>query len=78
MEIHAHEIMHMMLESDGGFSRESLSLASIERFGVDARFHSCSRDGMDVNAVIEFLEIRGKFVARADGFNTLPDRICTH
>ena len=78
MDIHAHEVMHMMLEQDNDFSRESLSQAIIERFGVDARFHSCSQAGMDVPAVIDFLESRGKFVARADGFNTAKDKICNH
>lgn len=78
MEVHAHEVMRMMLEQDGGFSRESLARAIIERFGEDATFHSCSAAGMDVHAVIDFLESRGKFVARDDGFNTEQDRICSH
>lgn len=77
-EIHAHEIMHMMLETEGGFSRESLAQAIVERFGTDARFHSCSAKGMDVEAVIGFLESRGKFVARDEGFNTARDKICNH
>lgn len=78
MEIHAHEVMRLMLELNSDFSRESLSRAIIERFGADASFHSCSQAGMGVDAVIDFLESRGKFVARADGFNTAPDRICNH
>ena len=78
MEIHAHEVMHLMLELDTGFSRESLGLAIIERFGTDAKFHACSRADMGVNEVIDFLESRGKFVARADGFNTAQDKICNH
>lgn len=77
-EIHAHEIMHMMLEHNQGFSRESLVQAIQERFGEDARFHSCSAHGMDVNAIIDFLESRGKFVARVDGFNTARGKICNH
>ena len=60
------------------FSRESLAQAIIERFGADARFCSCSASGMDVEAVITFLESRGKFVAREDGFNTDRNRICNH
>ena len=78
MEIHAHEVMHMMLERDEAFTRESLARAIVERFGEDARFHSCSASGMDVDAVIAFLESRGKFVAREDGFNTARNRICNH
>ena len=78
MEIHAHEVMRLMLELDTDFSRESLTHAIIERFGVDAGFHSCSQAGMGVSAVIDFLESRGKFVARADGFNTAQDKTCNH
>lgn len=78
MEIHAHEVMHMMLEGDGDFSRESLARAIIERFGENARFCSCSASGMNVDAVIDFLESRGKFVPRGDGFNTTQDKICKH
>ena len=77
-DIHAHEVMHMMLEQDEGFSRESLTQAIIKRFGASTRFHSCSASGMDVQAVIDFLESRGKFVARDDGFNTAQDKICNH
>ena len=77
-DTHAHEVMHMMLEQDGGFSRETLSKAIIDRFGTDAKFCSCSTAGMDVNAVIDFLESRGKFVARGEGFSTLESNICDH
>ena len=77
-DIHAHEVMHMMLERDGGFSRESLARAIVERFGETATFRSCSASGMDVETVIDFLESRGKFVALEGGFNTAPDRICNH
>jgi len=77
-EIHAHEVMRMMLERDGGFSRETLAQSIIDRFGVDAKFYACSAGGMDVHAVIDFLESRGKFVARNNGFNTAQDKICNH
>jgi len=77
-EIHAHEVMHMMLENEGGFSRDSLAQAITERFGADARFYACSAGGMNVRTVINFLEERGKFVACDDGFNTVQDRICDH
>ena len=77
-DIHAHEVMHMMLEKDGAFSHESLTRAIIDRFGAGAKFCSCSAAGMDVNAVIDFLESRGKFVARDDGFTTAQDKICNH
>ena len=78
IDIHAHEVMHMMLEQDEGFSRESLTKAIIDRFGADAKFCSCSAAGMDIHAVIDFLESRGKFVERGDGFSTSEGKICNH
>lgn len=78
MDIHAHDVMHMMLESDEAFSRESLARAIAERFGANATFCSCSASGMDVQAVIDFLESRGKFVPMESGFSTAPDKICNH
>ena len=77
-DIHAHEVMHMMLETGEGYTRESLAEAIVERFGADARFRSCSASGMDAPAVVAFLESRGKFVAHDTGFNTAADRICDH
>lgn len=77
-DVHAHEVMHMMLEQNEAFSRESLAQAIIDRFGENARFCSCSAAGMDVDAVIDFLQSRGKFVASDEGFKTARDRICSH
>ena len=78
MDIHAHEVMHMMLESGEAFSRESLARAIVERFGEDATFRSCSAAGMDVDEVIDFLQSRGKFVPMESGFSTAPEKICKH
>ena len=77
-DIHAHEVMHMMLETGEGYTRESLEVAIVERFGPDARFHSCSASNMDAQAVVAFLEGRGKFVAQGTGFSTARDKICDH
>ena len=78
MDIHAHEVMHMMLESGEAFSRESLARAIVERFGTGATFRSCSAAGMDVDEVIDFLQSRGKFVPMESGFSTAPEKICKH
>lgn len=76
--IHGHEVMHMMLESSTPFTRETLRVAMEERFGADAKFHTCSAKDMDAAALIEFLAARGKFVDEEDGFNTAKDKICNH
>ena len=76
--IHGHEVLHFMLENDQGFSKESLKTAIEERFGADARFHTCSADGMTAEQLIDFLSAKGKFVDSGSGFNTQPEKICNH
>jgi probable metal-binding protein len=77
--VHGHEVLHFMLEKEGeSFSRESLRDAIVERFGADARFHTCSADGMTAEQLIDFLSAKGKFVESGNGFNTQADKICSH
>ncbi|MHC5068065.1 MAG: YecH family metal-binding protein [Planctomycetota bacterium] len=78
MSIHGHEVMNLMLEADTGFSRDSLLAAMSERFGADARYHTCSASEMTADELIDFLAARGKFVDVADGFTTDPSKVCNH
>ena len=77
-QIHGHEVIAMMIESRQAFSRESLAAAIETRFGAAARFHTCSADGMAAAELVDFLESRGKFMPRAEGFTVDPDRVCQH
>ncbi|MBL6976122.1 MAG: YecH family protein [Deltaproteobacteria bacterium] len=76
--IHGHEVLQMMIDSQGTFNRETLEAAIIGRFGEDARFFTCSAEGMTAAQLIDFLDAKGKFESRDEGFNTTPDRICDH
>ena len=40
--IHGHDVMHMMLESETPFTRETLKTAMAERFGAEAKFQASS------------------------------------
>ena len=77
-QVHGHEVMQMMLEQEGAFTRESLREAIGQRFGRQARFFTCSAQDMTADQLIDFLAARGKFVPHDNGFNTAPDRICQH
>jgi len=77
-EIHGHEVMQFMIASGTSFTRESLREAIIEKFGAEARFHTCSADGMDADGIIQFLQERGKFEPVDGGFTTDPSKICNH
>jgi len=76
--IHGHEVLHLMQEHGGGFTRETLRDAIIACFGSEARFHTCSADDLTADQLIEFLAARGKFVAGEGGFNTQPHNTCDH
>jgi probable metal-binding protein len=77
-DIHGHEVMRMMLESDEVFEEASLEAAIHARFGESARFCTCSASGMTAKQLIEFLAGRGKFVPTGEGFSTDPTKICDH
>ena len=76
--IHGHEVMHMMVQSQQGFTRDSLKTAIHTKFGNDSRFFTCSADNMDADQLIDFLEQKGKFHPVAGGFTTAPEKICNH
>lgn len=76
--VHGHEVMHLMLELGGEFTRESLKQAIVARFGEQTRFHTCSAENMDAEQLIAFLQAKGKFVEGSQGFNTREEHICQH
>ena len=48
------------------------------KFGEATRFRSCSANGMDANAVIDFLDARGKFTGTPEAFSFDTTRRCSH
>ncbi len=74
-EIHAHEILRMM--EGCSYTTASLKDAIIEKFGAEARFNTCSAEGMDADAIIEFLEAKGKFKPSESGFTMDITKVCS-
>jgi probable metal-binding protein len=77
-QIHGHEVMQMMLESGKAYSRASLLSEIFQKFGHDARFHTCSAEDLTPEGLIDFLQSKGKFVPCENGFQTSPDLMCKH
>ncbi|MBL7056427.1 YecH family protein [Candidatus Woesearchaeota archaeon] len=77
-KIHGHEVMKMMIEINKPLTKIELEGEIIKKFGKDARFHTCSVQGMTAIALIEFLEKKGKFTESEQGLMTNPNRICSH
>ncbi len=77
-EIHGHEVLKMMTASAKAYTRDSPEADIVAQFGADTRFYTCSAQNLSARELIDFLEARGKFVPRTDGFNTSPDLMCGH
>lgn len=76
--IHGHDVLDHMIASGATYTRESLAAAMRERFGTDARYHTCSAEGMTAEQLIAFLIARGKFCGSEAGFTVDPGRVCQH
>ena len=76
--IHGHEVLNMMIDSGESSSTASLITAIEQRFGADARFHTCSQQDLTAAQLVDFLASRGKFIPSDNGFNTHSSKICQH
>lgn len=76
--IHGHEVLNMMIESGEQYTHASLEAAIKARFGEQARFHTCSAEGMTAGELVAFLAAKGKFIPSKDGFSTDQSKICRH
>lgn len=64
--IHGHEILRLVHAARPALTRAALHEEARRRFGADARFCTCSMQGMTLAELVEFLTARGKLV-EADG-----------
>lgn len=76
--IHGHEVLNMMIESGEQYTHASLEAAIKARFGEQARFHTCSAEGMTAGELVAFLAAKGKFIPSKDGFSTKNSLPSTH
>lgn len=58
--IHGHEIIDLVSAHPDGIRLSKLAELVAERFGKSATFHTCSTLGMDLDALLTFLEARDK------------------
>lgn len=77
-DIHAHEILEMMIRTGKKYSNESLSDEIVQEFGIDATFHTCSGHGLDPFEIVQHLWGKGKFTGNPDAFVFLPASRCNH
>lgn len=77
-QIHGHDVLDFMIASGVSYTRATLVQAMQAQFGPDARYHTCSADGMDAAQLIDFLAARGKFRGSEAGFTVATGNVCQH
>lgn len=60
------------------YSELSLKKAISEKFGEDQRFYTCSAENMDIDELIDFLKMKGKFMSTDEGFTVDTTKVCNH
>ena len=51
--IHGHEVLTMMLSNGQSWTIDRLVAAIDEKFGREARFHTCSQEGMTARELVD-------------------------
>ncbi len=77
-QIHGHEVLQMMLTSGKTYTRQSLVADIVAKFGAEARFYTCSAEGMTAEGLVEFLDSKGKLIPQDGGLQTSPSVMCRH
>ena len=75
---HGHEVMRMIASAPNPYSRQQLSDAVEAEFGQNARFHTCSAQGMTLDELLQFLSERGKLTEANGRLNVARENICNH
>ncbi|MCP4322749.1 MAG: YecH family protein [Psychromonas sp.] len=74
--VHGHQVMEMMATAGKSYSKVELKAEIANKFGEDARFHTCMGSDLTADDLIEFLASKGKFVESEEGVSMPPEHLC--
>ena len=77
-QIHGHEVMEMMINSQKAYTEASLKADIDAKFGEQARFYVCTAANMDSAELVQCLKGKGKFIPAEGGFTTGRSHVCSH
>jgi len=76
--IHGHDIIDLVSQYPDGIRLSQLMEVVDERFGKSVTFHTCSSMGMDLDALLRFLEDRDKVRITSGVVFPGGSRACEH
>jgi len=74
--IHGHEVIRLILSLGQPCTPPELERIVLERFGAEARFHTCSHQGMTPGELLRFLFDRGKLKTGPEGIGVDGGTVC--
>ncbi len=74
--VHGHQVIEMMATAGKSYSKAELKSEIANKFGEDARFHTCMGSDLTADDLIEFLASKGKFVESEEGVSMPQEHLC--
>ena len=74
--VHGHEILEMIHRAEPAMTRAGVAAEVGRRWGKEARFYTCSAEGMTLDELLAFLLERGKVVEQAGWLATDMSKLC--
>jgi probable metal-binding protein len=76
--IHGHDVMALIAEAGRPLSRSEIVALTSQRFGAEARYHTCSAEGLSAEGLVDFLKERGKLTGGDGALSLDTGEVCQH
>jgi len=74
--IHAHNLLELLLQSDGGITKDALLSEITDRFGDTVQFTNCTENTHTFDQILQFLASRDKIIVKGDTISACKENIC--
>ncbi len=76
--IHGHSLLNHLLDLGGSESLDLLRQWAHSSHGPDARYHTCSAQGLTYDSLMQFLLERNKIEIVNHRVRVIADHVCSH
>lgn len=74
--IHAHNLLELLLQYDGGMTKDALLHEITNRFGEAVLFTNCTENTYTFDQILQFLASRDKIIVEGDTISVRKENIC--
>lgn len=76
--VHGHDVLALVKSAKVPLTPAELEALAAQRFGADARYHTCSAAGLTFGGLMAFLNEREKLVLRDGRLHLNAGKVCDH